>query len=121
MFSYFMNWNLEVNEVKFVYGPKGTGVCSEGTPIMDETSCREACNALNLPQDRIHGNDVCYKRGYNGKCYQDGQQGGSGYLICNASYQISGKLRTGNKIKIPFYCKLIYIWKYITNYNLTIT
>ena len=89
-----------MNEKKFVYGPKGTGVCSKGTPITDETSCREACKALNLPPAGILGNNVCYKRGYNGKCYQDGQQGGSGYLICNASYQISGKFRKGNTIAI---------------------
>ena len=88
-----MNWN---HEGKFVYGPKGTGVCSEGTPITDDTSCRVACKAMNLPEARIHGNNVCYKREYNGKCYQDGKQGATGYLICETSAQISGKLRKGN-------------------------
>ena len=85
-----------MNEKKFVYGPKGTGVCSKGTPITDETSCREACKALNLPPAGILGNNVCYKRGYNGKCYQDGKQGASGYLICETSDQISSRFRKRN-------------------------
>ena len=89
-----MNGNLEK---RFVYGSKGNGVCSGGTLITDEKSCREACKALNLQEGAIHGNDVCYKRGYNRKCYQDGQQGAGAYLICETSYHSSGKSRKRNK------------------------
>merc|ERR1712136_6297 len=64
----------EVKEDMFVYGKLGSRVCSEGTPITDETSCRQACKPLNIPQATILGNAKCYKDGGNGRCYQDGQQ-----------------------------------------------
>ena len=82
-----------MKEDKFVYGRLGSGVCSEGTFITDETSCREACKTLNIPQAEIFGNYECYKDFRNGKCYQDGLLGWGGWdsLICKISDQISGQ------------------------------
>ena len=74
-----MKWNL--NEGNFILGPKGSGVCSEGSQITDETTCREACTMLNLPQGEILGDSLCYKDG-QGNCYQNGRQGSGASMIC---------------------------------------
>ena len=87
------------NKGEYVLGPKGSGSCSEGTQIMDEASCREACRALNLPLAEILGNQKCYKD-HEGKCYQNGRQGSGASLICKKSGQTpanSGRFLKGNK------------------------
>ena len=97
IFSTFIKWNIERSEWNFILGPKGTGVCSEGALIMDETTCKEACRALNLPQIAIHGNGKkCYKNDRE-KCYQDGWEGSGASMICKTSELISGRFRKGNK------------------------
>ena len=55
--------------------------CVMGKAIMDEKTCKEACNALNVPQIQILGNNVCYKD-FHGNCYQDGKNGAGATLIC---------------------------------------
>ena len=99
IFSNFLKWNLEVNEGNFGLGSKGSGVCSEGTQITDETTCREACGALKIPHAEILGNNKCYKSGKE-KCYQDGYHGPGASLICKKSEQISGRFSAGNKIRL---------------------
>ena len=89
-----MKYNL--NEETFILGPKGSGVCSEGTQITDGKTCREACTMLNLPQGEILGNNFCYKDG-QGNCYQNGHQGSGASMICKASEELSGRFRRGKQ------------------------
>ena len=97
IFFYFIKWNLEINEEDFILGSKGSGVCIEGTLITDETTCREACEALKIPQEEILGNNKCYKDGRD-TCYQDGHHGPGASMICKTSEQISGRFSKVNKI-----------------------
>ena len=97
IFSTFIKWNVGTNEWNFILGPKGTFVCSEGTLIKDESTCKEACRALNLQQMAIHGNGRnCYKDARE-KCYQNGHAGYGSSMICKTSEIISGRFRKGNK------------------------
>jgi len=75
----------------FILGPKGSGVCSEGTPIMDATACREACGTLDIPQREIYGFNKCYKetKHRHERCYQNGQPGSGARMICIKSELIS--------------------------------
>ena len=84
------------NKGEYVLGPKGSGSCSEGTQIMEEVSCREACRTLNLPLGTVLGNHKCYKN-HEGKCYQDGRQGSGASLICKTSGQTPGRFWKGTK------------------------
>jgi len=76
------------NEGNFILGVKGSGVCPEGTQITDETTCREACRTLNIPQAEILGYNKCYKDRHE-KCYQNGHQGSGASMICKKSEIIS--------------------------------
>ena len=78
---------------------------------MDEKSCREACNALHLPQNGMQCDDhgygcKCYKDRI-GICYLDGSLEGFTYkdvekdLIENGSSMIC-KLRIGKKMHSLF-------------------
>ena len=87
---YIIKCRLEQNERKFVIGPKGSGTCSEGSAIMDEKTCREACRSLNIPQEEILGNYKCFKDEF-GDCYQNGRQHSGASMICKASEQKAGK------------------------------
>merc|ERR1719283_174125 len=58
---------------KFFVEDKGSSLCGGGYAIMGANKCKEACNALNLPQMQIHGSNLCYKDN-EGKCWQDGQE-----------------------------------------------
>ena len=90
----------ENKESKFVIGPKGSGTCSEGSPITDEMTCRKACRSLNIPEEEILGNHKCYIDRF-GDCYQNGlHQSGSdsgSSLICRTSEQSAGKFWNGWK------------------------
>ena len=97
IFSTLVKWNTEKNEWNFILGPKGTGVCSEGTLITDETACKEACRVLNLQQKAMQGNGKkCYKDDRE-NCYQNGHAGTGSSMICKTSGLISGRFRKGNK------------------------
>ena len=96
IFLNFLKWNLVPNEGNFILGVKGSGVCSEGTQITDETTCREACRTLNIPQAEILGYNKCYKDRH-GKCYQNGHQGSGASMICKKSAIISRRFKKGNK------------------------
>ena len=87
--SNLIKWRIEDDKTQYVFGTKGSEICSEGNPIMDETSCREACRRLNVPQEKILGSFYCYKDG-QGNCYQDDQHGPGASLICKRSEQIEG-------------------------------
>ena len=95
-FYNFTKWNSVENNGEYVLGPKGSGSCSEGTQIIDEASCREACRTLNLPHGIVLGNHKCYKN-KQGKCFQDGRQGSGASLICKTSGQNPGRFLQGNK------------------------
>jgi len=79
----------EANEENFILGPIGTGFCLESKPIMDETTCREACRALGIQQAEILGYHRCYKdrREF---CFQNGHHGSGARMICKKSELISG-------------------------------
>ena len=96
IFLKFLKWNLVANEGNFILGVKGSGVCSEGTQITDETTCREACRTLNIPQAEILGYNKCYKDRHE-KCYQNGHQGSGASMICKKSEMISRRFKKGNK------------------------
>ena len=85
-----MKWYLEVDKGTFVFGAKGSAICSQGNQITDETTCIEACRTMNLPLGEILGNHECYKD-EQGKCYQNGRQGTRSSLLCDTSEQIPGR------------------------------
>ena len=60
---------------------QGSTSCQNGEVILDEITCREACNELNIPIKEINGGHVCYKHN-KGSCRQDGGNGKQGTLIC---------------------------------------
>ena len=99
----FTKWNLEANgkweKGNFILGPKGSEVCSEGTPIMDATACREACGTLDIPQREIYGFNKCYKetKHRHERCYQNGQPGSGARMICIKSELISGRFNRENE------------------------
>ena len=92
----FTKWNLGANEENFILGPIGTGLCFEGTPIMDETTCREACRALDIRQAEIFGYHRCYKD-YRELCFQNGHHGSGARIICKKSELIPGRFKKENK------------------------
>ena len=94
MFLYITKRRLEQNGRKFVIGPKGSGTCSEGSPITDEMTCRKACRSLNIPEQEILGNHKCYIDRF-GDCYQNGRHHTGSSLICQTSEQSEGKFRKG--------------------------
>ena len=62
---------------------------------MDESTCREACQALNIPQVEIYGHNKCYKDRH-GRCYQNGYQGSGASMLCKKSEIISSRFKKGN-------------------------
>ena len=88
----FTKWNLEANEENFILGPIGTGFCLESKPIMDETTCREACRALGIQQAEILGYHRCYKDRRE-LCFQNGHHGSGARMICKKSELISGRFK----------------------------
>ena len=75
--------HVEINDGdQFVVSQsKGTGLCSDGELIMDESTCRKGCNTLKVPEKEILGGYKCYIDGA-GKCYQNGRNGGGAFMIC---------------------------------------
>ena len=91
---HIIKYRSENKECKFVIGPKGSGTCSEGSPITDEMTCRKACRSLNIPEEEILGNHKCYIDRF-GDCYQNGRQHSGASMICETSEQKAGKFRKG--------------------------
>ena len=95
---YVIKCCLENNGSKFVIGPKGSGTCSEGSPITDEMTCRKACRSLNIPEEEILGNHKCFVDRF-GDCYQNGlhqsESDSGSSLICKTSEQSAGKFQNG--------------------------
>ena len=73
-------------------------MCSEGKPIVDEKSCKEACKSLDLPQDGMQCDDL----GYGCKCYKD--HNGTCYLHGSLEAFINEKDLIG--IGASMICKL---------------
>ena len=48
---------------------------------MDQSTCKTACDKLNIPKKQILGNYGCYKDG-GGNCHQNGKNGGGASMIC---------------------------------------
>ena len=80
-----------VNSGYFVFGVEGSGVCAKGEAIRDKASCKEACEALDMIQKDIIGNNECYKSS-EGHCYQDGTHGSQASLICKTTENSRFKL-----------------------------
>jgi len=66
----------------YLLGTIGSHECPKGAhPIVDKTSCQEACKNLGLPEKQILGGSACYKDFTNG-CYQNGHNGRAALMIC---------------------------------------
>ena len=63
-------------------GEKGSGTCSVGELILDETTCRDACKFFSLPERKFKSvYNICYKD-RNGDCYQNGKNLVEAVPIC---------------------------------------
>lgn len=58
---------------------------------MDQSTCKTACDKLNIPNGEILGNYGCYKDG-GGYCHQNGKNGGGASMIC----MVNGKSNEKN-------------------------
>ena len=66
-------------EESFFLGSKAD--CEEGVPITDEATCRDACNRLDLPIEKLSDGFNCYKS-KNGNCYQNVESPKRSRLVC---------------------------------------
>ena len=55
--------------------------CPTGSNIIDEKSCKEACDELKLTIKETQNGYVCYKK-MHGNCFQDGQIKDGDSLVC---------------------------------------
>ena len=77
---YWAEWeNWFVSEAsRYEVGEKGFKDCEDQgmLNIMNEDECKDACEELNIPVDRLKNNAICFKAG-NKKCRQQDAKGGA--------------------------------------------
>jgi len=73
--------NLEANGLTFTKGIQGSGRCSEGAPITDAITCKDACRFFKKSQGEILGYNNCYID-RNELCHQNGHHGLGATMIC---------------------------------------
>ena len=99
----------------YAFGGPGSEECLQGDFILDQNSCKDACEALNLPQADIAGENKCYMNS-DGHCKQDGLHNLSwGYIDSSKAMMICIiNENTSRKYTKNIYCILT---PYLKNNN----